>query len=345
MGSRSRYTNIYTRQRIPLWIITKIKNFIMSDQKNAFRILNLVTPEHGSIQYSISRFPDGQQALDITNPGHVSGTTVWIYARLNTFADLEIIVCANQALKEAGAKEVSLYVPYFIGARSDRKFREGSVNYLKAVICPLINSQNFAKVKVVDPHSDVLEACLNNYEKVSNLELVKWALPKIDNTNEAREKVVLVSPDAGALKKVYDVAENLRIDKIVIAAKHRDINSGRITHTDVPGLDAYRTDSTFVIIDDICDGGRTFIEIAKAITSKVWPRDEYFRGKIYLIVSHGIFSSGFLELEEYVDGIFCTDSYSTIRIEPSSEEGKCVAFTPKGQQIINTGLINQLGLF
>jgi hypothetical protein len=30
-----------------------------------------------------------------------------------------------------------IYVPYFLGARSDRKFTEGGINYLKDVICLL----------------------------------------------------------------------------------------------------------------------------------------------------------------------------------------------------------------
>jgi ribose-phosphate pyrophosphokinase len=316
----------------------------MNQNFSSKKVMNLVLQDNGIIKYSISKFPDGQQMVDILNTVEVKGCDVWIFARLNTFTDLEVIVCANQALKEAGAKTVSLFVPYFIGARSDRKFKEGSVNYLKSVIGPLINSQGFARVKVFDPHSDVLEACLDNYEKVSNLELVKWALPKIDNTNAARERVVLVSPDAGSLKKIYEIADYFKIDRVIIASKHRDLKTGKITRTDVPGLNDYPSNSKFVIIDDICDGGRTFIEVAKAIKSNIWPNDRKFSGEIHLIVSHGIFSSGFSDLSEYVDKIFCTDSYSSISLTPT-EEGIMVVNTIRGTQIIKPELINQFKLF
>ena len=40
--------------------------------------------------------------------------------------------------------------------------------------------------------------------------------------------------------------------------------------------------------------------------------------KIYLIVTHGIFSQGFLKLGEYFDGIFCTNSYKDINTESLS---------------------------
>ena len=36
-------------------------------------------------------------------------------------------------------------------------------------------------------------------------------------------------------------------------------------------------------------------------------------GKIYLIVTHGIFSKGFEELSKYFDGIYCTNSYKDIK--------------------------------
>jgi ribose-phosphate pyrophosphokinase len=58
-----------------------------------------------------------------------------------------------------------------------------------------------------------------------------------------------------------------------------------------------------VIVDDICDGGRTFTEIAKAIRTQV-PN-----ARIYLVVTHGIFSAGFEELEKYFERIYTTNSY------------------------------------
>lgn len=282
-------------------------------------ILNLAYPENSEIKFKISRFPDGQQTIDLTNffVGTFIDKSVKIKSHLNSFKDLELIICANQALKNLGATRVHLYVPYFSGARSDRKFQEGGVNYLKQVICPIINSQNFASVSVLDPHSDVLEACLNNYVKEDNQELVRWALTKIDNKDGAQNRICLVSPDAGAYKKIFDVAKYFKIPNLVTATKVRDLVSGNILSTNVP-ISVHDADKDFVIIDDICDGGRTFIELAKAIKetrslSSVVHPDNY--GKIYLIVTHGIFSAGFEKLSDELDGIFCTNSIKDIDFE------------------------------
>jgi ribose-phosphate pyrophosphokinase len=265
-------------------------------------ILNLTDNEKSDIKFQISKFPDGQQSVTITD--YLQVYPVTIKSRLNSFKDLEVIICATQSLRDLGVKEIHLYVPYFVGARSDRKFVQGSTNYLKNVICPIINSQNFETVKVIDAHSDVLEACLNNYIKEDNHRLVKFALPLIDNKDGAQKRVVLVSPDAGAYKKIFDVAQKFGIENVVTAMKHRDIETGRITHTEIPNIDQYGEDHKFVIVDDICDGGRTFIELAKEI------RKHNAISDIYLIVTHGIFSAGLKPLNDAFTGIFCTNSYS-----------------------------------
>ena len=272
--------------------------------------LNLAYPEKSDVKFTISKFPDGQQSLDIeTGKAWIEGADITIEARISTFRDLELIICANQDLLEMKAKSVSLYVPFLLGSRSDRKFKEGGINYLKKVICPIINLQNFSCVTVLDPHSDVSEACLNNYSKINNFSLIKSALTGIDNKNGAQDRIVLVSPDGGALKKIYDVAEEFQIPNIVTGMKHRDIKTGKITHTEVPDLSKYGEDNKFVIVDDICDGGRTFVELAKEI------RKQNAISDIYLIVTHGIFSSGLDELSKHFTKIFTTNSVKDITEE------------------------------
>lgn len=273
-------------------------------------ILNLAYPEKSDIKFTVSKFPDGQQSITLGTVYVQLHEPVVIKSRLNSFQDLELIICANQAIKNINSTiPVELYVPYFLGARSDRQFELGGINYLKQVICPIINNQNFSLVTMMDPHSDVLEACLNNFQKIPNLSLVKFALTNIDNRNGAQNRVCLVSPDAGALKKVFDVAKHFNIENVVTAAKVRDIKTGKIVKTEVPNLPTSITEEElkYVIVDDICDGGRTFIELAKVI------KEQRPNAEIYLVVTHGIFSAGLKELSEYINDIFTTNSVGDIR--------------------------------
>lgn len=275
-------------------------------------IINLSEPCSYGIKFKVSKFPDGQQSITILE-GEVlkhemfeKMEPVVIKSRITSFLDLELVICANKALRELGVKKTSLEISYLLGARSDRKFETGSVNYIKEVLAPIINSQKFTRVTILDPHSDVTEACIKKFKKSTQITsgLITFVLRDYFNNGTIDYSGMrLISPDAGALKKVYDVAESIGYrEEIVIASKHRDVKTGKITHTDVP-LKNEDLDKDLFILDDICDGGRTFIEIAKAA------REKGSTGKIFLVITHGIFSAGLKPLNENFDGIYTTNSY------------------------------------
>lgn len=292
------------------------------------KILNLVYEEASDLKYQVSQFPDGQQQLTIKGLKSLNFNlttdkyedvvvplkelnvteTIQIRARLNNFKDLELIICAKKSLLELGFNNVELYVPYFLGSRSDRKFEEGSNNYLKTVICPIINLMEFSKVITIDPHSDVLEACLNNFKKIDNLAVVDEGLAALKiNLKDS----VLISPDAGASKKIYSIADRIEYKgDIVTCSKSRDVD-GKLSKLNIPVRPhRYEDNTDFIIIDDIADGAATFINIAKKIKEDFNSSNKPY--KLYLIVTHGIFSKGFEELNKYFDGIYCTNSYSDI---------------------------------
>lgn len=296
--------------------------------------LNLVYPENSDIQFKHQKFPDGQQNI-ILNPDDLDNYLegkwieykVQIKSRLNNWLDLELITCAVASLRELEVKEIHLYTPYIMGARSDRKFEEGGGNnYLKDVICPIINSLNFKTVTCIDPHSDVLEACIKGFRKnpepnvfVNLTDFLfhdkygrEWCK---GGDNDISNDFVLVSPDAGASKKIYKVAERIGYKGDIITCSKDRNTDGKLTKTIVPVTGEQHNMlhkgpyKDFIIIDDICDGGATFINIAKEI-KQYFHESGKTQSKIYLIVTHGIFSKGLKELSKYFDGIYSTNSYS-----------------------------------
>ncbi len=313
------------------------------------KILNLTDPTNSQIKYQIQKFPDGQQNI-VIHPDDLNGyyyvdadTECWkekkinnveIKSRLNNWLDLELIVCAVASLRSLGVKEIHLYTPYIVGARSDRKFQDGGNNYLKDVICPVINSLNFKSVTCIDPHSDCLEMGIDRLHKISNDHLVRWSFTQ----GKGIENPIIISPDSGASKKIYKLAYELTEQigykgDIITCSKERDAD-GKIIRTVVP-LDAGEyTTQDFVVIDDICDGGATFTAIAEELREI---RTQYSKQKIYLIVTHGIFSKGFDKLAEYFDGIYCTNSVKDIA------DGKIVNTFSKHKQI--KSLVKQLNVF
>ncbi len=277
------------------------------------KILNLTNVNESEIKFEISKFPDGQRQVKIVSTDNWARyaneyTNFAIKTRINNFMDVELLICAVASLRELGAQNIELYCPYFLGSRSDRKFEQGSNNYLKTVICPIINAIGFGKGYVMDAHSDVLEACLNSYNGLNNHSLIEFALNDIKSTG-----FVLMSPDAGALKKIYKVAENIQFTgEIITCAKSRGTD-GKITKTQVPHFDITKD---VILIDDICDGGRTFIEIAKVIRLRYESYDREKShvplGKLYLVCTHGMFSKGFDELHESFEAVYCTNSYKNL---------------------------------
>lgn len=277
------------------------------------KVLNLVYPDNSQIKYKISSFPDGQQDVTLMSIplGDVENEMVQIKSHFNSFKDLELIICSAKALRREGLKKVHLYIPYLLGARSDRKFVDGGTSYLVDVIAPIINAQGYESVTVIDVHSDVAGGCINNLEIIDNSELVKFFIDHMVEKNNGSYPIPkLISPDGGSLKKIYKLCEKIGVkSEVIVCSKYRDTD-GKLSKTNVPGLNTEPGQKEFVIIDDICDGGRTFIEIAKVILQDL-PKSVY-NTKIHLIVTHGIFSSGYDELSKYFDTIFCTNSVKDI---------------------------------
>lgn len=205
--------------------------------------------------------------------------TVIISAKIKTSHDvlaLTMLVDAVSRLEYLENKaEFILNLPYIPYARQDRVMQPGEALSIKA-FANIINSLNFDKVVVDDPHSDVSAALLNNVHIRSQDYLIQKF-----HIHFAGKDVTIVAPDAGARKKAQKVADRMRLP-LVEAGKVRDLKTNQITGTavfgDVEGREC-------VIVDDICDGGRTFIALAQALKEKGAKR-------VILYVTHGIFSFG-----------------------------------------------------
>lgn len=267
-------------------------------------VLNLAQSSKGDIAYKKISYPDGQRDLiiDVSTLEH-KPQQVTIVSRFNSFGDWEPIAVANKALKRNEVKEVHLVIPYLLGARSDRQFEVGGCSYLVDIIAPLVNAQAFASVTFWDCHSELGVGLIHNSRNINNAKLVQWALAQIAPSHTDADKLALVTPDGGALKKIYETLTTANLDlDLVNSSKHRNAK-GKLVGFHVP-LQPEQTHKDLVWVDDICDGGGTFI--GEAIEAD----KQGHTGKKYLIVTHGLFTNGFENLSKYFDGIFCTNSYA-----------------------------------
>jgi len=123
---------------------------------------------------------------------------------------------------------------------------------------------------------------------------------------------MIVSPDKGAVDRAKQFASMSR-NPVMVLDKIRDKEEVHSKIHEVLFLPAgkKKTDyKTFIVVDDICDGGATFLETARAI------KDIVPDAKLHLVISHGIFSAGFDRLLAQYDSILIpNDDYNTNRID------------------------------
>lgn len=248
-----------------------------------------------SIVFEAFTFSGGEPHIKILSD-LVSVKEVTVTTRVQSFNDFGLLLLAIDALRRFYVEKINVFIPYFPAARQDRVMVKGEALSVK-VYAELLNNLQLNKVTVFDPHSEVTAAVLNNCEVISNYKFIKTVINKIEND------VVLIAPDGGALKKIYKVSEYLGGVPVIECSKKRNVKNGKLE-----GFKVYEENlkgKTCLIVDDICDGGGTFLGLAEALKAKN-------AGDLYLAVSHGIFNKGFKMLNENFTKIFTTDSFKSI---------------------------------
>ena len=242
-------------------------------------------------------FSGGEPHIKIS-PDFDVNQKVIITHRLNSFNDLGLLCTSVDALRRMDVKRIELFIPYFPGARQDRVMIKGESLSVK-VYADIINTLQLDKVFVFDAHSEVTPALVNNCEVILNHTFIEAVIKAIGSS------IKLISPDGGALKKIYKVSEFLGGVEVVECSKSRDVKTGRLS-----GFKVYEEDLNGIdclIVDDICDGGGTFVGLAEELKKKN-------AGKLYLAVSHGIFNKGF-EVLDCFEKIFTTNSFKDFEDE------------------------------
>ncbi len=211
-----------------------------------------------------------------------------------------------EVLRRYGVKQIMVNYPYLPYARQDRVIEVDEPFSLK-IFCEFLNTLKLDRVIVIDPHSDVGPALINNCTVREQHVIAKLTIPQafFDDPD-----VVWISPDAGAYKKLSKLISYG--ERIAIGTKIRN-SQGQIVRTEVYSpVDI--TGKECIIVDDICDGGRTFIELSKALHAKGAAR-------VRLYVTHGIFSKGIEPLlEAGIHHIYTTNTFPQIEHNQLSEK-------------------------
>lgn len=187
---------------------------------------------------------------------------------------IDLLALVKMFYDKNGPKPKSLTVPYLPYARQDRNYGNNSAFNL-LVFASIINMMNFDSVKSVDVHNPKATAgCISNFKNRSPLLFHEWAIDKF-------KPDYLLFPDAGAAKRYPHLGGYPKL----IGEKKRNPRTGEIIGYHLNGVDQCHGSQRILVVDDICDGGATFITAAEKANKGLPGYVE-----LGLCVTHGIFS-------------------------------------------------------
>jgi len=207
--------------------------------------------------------------------------------------DLIRLMFVKQRLDEENVLAV-LFINYMPYSRMDRKI-EGDLFTLKYV-CRFINSLNFEKVFVLEPHSQNTVEMLNN--SIAIYPALEW-LPEIMKQLNFTENDRIVFPDKGAAARYQDSG----FENLCLFEKTRNPQTGRIENMFLKE-GTVPQGAKCVIVDDLCAAGGTFLW-AGSILKDMGASD------ITLLVTHcepTVFKGKLLDEDSSINRMYTTTS-------------------------------------
>lgn len=263
-----------------------------------------------SFTVSMLTMPGGEKHIKCSDghdlfPGTYLTGEQYAYCSFEGSDDLiALSIWADAVNRDGGFVKIGM--PYLPGARQDRR-QYGEALSAK-VYADIINSMGASKVTCIDPHSDVMPALIYNLEIIPLPEIVKFAVHRIQHHPHEKPFTGVIAPDAGATKRAFSVAQALSLP-CYQALKRRDSTSGKLSGFTCEPLPA---DGRYLVVDDICDAGGTFVGLAQATGL---PKE-----RLALWVTHGIFS-GNEEQNAALDaayGLIMTTNSHVLKSRPMS---------------------------
>lgn len=246
--------------------------------------------------------------------------------RPRTFANF----MAGVFLADVRKNPIDLILPLPYGSRMDRRMVGPGDNRLFTAksVAKVLNNGNFGNVWMVDPHSDVMPALIEN-SRTMDLSNMVWSAKAYASKlwDKLKTYDVVIAPDAGAIKRAEKVAKVLGGLPVVQGIKVRDTSNGRIEKYELASFDF--EGKRVLVVDDICDGGATFEILAQSIPTNIT--------ELSLLITHGLFTKGPANLLKYYDQIYTTDT--TLNAVEWAQDNKLVQIIPTLNHLVNiTGL-------
>ncbi|KAI0124813.1 phosphoribosyltransferase-like protein [Xylariales sp. AK1849] len=192
----------------------------------------------------------------------------------NVNHDFMELVCLINACKAASARRITAVIPNFPYARQDKKDKSRAPISAR-LVANMLQTAGCNHVITMDLHASQIQGFFN--VPVDNLyaepSVLRWIRENLDG-----EDRVIVSPDAGGVKRAQSIANSLDLGIAMIHKERPRPNVvGRMT------LVGEVQDEVAILVDDMADTCGTLAKAAQTVKEKG-------AREVVAIVTHGILS-------------------------------------------------------
>jgi ribose-phosphate pyrophosphokinase len=205
------------------------------------------------------KFPSGETYCQFKD--NIRGCDVFLVQGITNPANenlMELLVMADAA-RRASADRITAVIPYFGYARQDRKDKS-RVPITAKLVLDLIEASGIDRVVTMDLHSPQVGGFTNlPFDHLTFEPVLSTWIKENFNLPTDRDKLVLMAPDVGAVKRIEKYATTLNVDFGFISKKRLGDDKVELQSIvgDVNGKNV-------VIIDDLTESCGTMIQAAEA---------------------------------------------------------------------------------
>ena len=220
------------------------------------------------------------------------------------FQDLKRIIAAIAGK----ARRINVIMPFLYESRQHKKTGRESLDC--ALALQELTNMGVENIITFDAHDPRVQNAipLKGFETVQPIyQYTKGLLKNFPDLKVDSERMMIVSPDEGGMRRAIYFANMLKLD-VGMFYKRRDytkVVDGRNPIIAHEFLGADVEDKDLVIIDDMISSGESVQEVAKELKKRKARR-------VFVCATFGLFTNGFARFDQYyedgiIDGIFTTD--------------------------------------
>lgn len=221
-------------------------------------------------QVNVTLFPDNTSQVWKLDEKHFNQERADIRWEFSHEGEIMQIAQLRQLLGRT-VDRIYLTIDYLPYGRQDKSV-SNDATFALHTFSTIINNLNFAKITLLDPHSRIASCLIKKSFAIYPHDALGAAI-RVTQSN------LLCYPDNGALTKYTGI---YNFPNYIYGEKVRDQATGYISNYKLVG-DC--TNKRVLIVDDICDGGKTFEILTNDLTDNG-------AEDVSLFVTHGLFSKG-----------------------------------------------------